>query len=173
MKKLSLLFVAYLFVLTSCSSDDSDSSSNISGDILGTWVGVDVDYYGDTVTEAGGQTVTSDFVGEAYDVDYTLTFTENPNELVSEGSYSVELTTTTLGQTQVDNIENLEFLEDGTWTQEGNQLTITNNGVSSQGTILELTDTSLVLELNQETDLSQPGYSIINTVNVITTFTRM
>lgn len=174
MKKLSLLFI--VFALTSCSSDDIDSSGNgnIYGDILGTWIGVDVNYSGSTVTEIIGEpSLTADFVGEAYDVDYTLTFSENPNELVSEGSYSIELTTTTLGQSQTDNVEDLEFLNDGAWDRAGDQLTIVSNGETSVGTILELTDTSLILEIDEVQDISQQGFVINTTLNVIATFTRM
>jgi hypothetical protein len=176
MKKLSLLFIAFTFVLTSCSSDDGDSSGNgdVSGDIVGTWIGVDVDYSGSTVTQIpGAPDLVADFVGEAYDVDYTLTFSENPNELVSEGSYSIELTTTTLGQSQTDNVEDLEFLSDGTWDKVGDQLTVVSNGETSTGTIVELTDTSLIVEIDQVQDISQQGFVINTTVNVITTFTRM
>jgi hypothetical protein len=173
MKKLNILFIAFAFILASCSSDD-DSSSDTSGDLVGTWIGQDVDYSGSTVTEIPGQdNLVADFVGEAYDVDYTLTFSENPNELVSEGSYSIELTTTTLGQTQVDNVENLEVLSDGTWSRTGDQLTIVSNGETSTGTILELTDTSLIVEINEVQDISQQGFTITTTVNAITTFTRM
>ena len=174
MKKLSFLFIAFVFTLTSCSTDDSDTSSDSSGDIVGTWIGLDVDYSGSTVTVIPGSAdLVSDYVGEAYDVDYTLTFSENPNELVSEGSYSIELTTTTLGQTQVDNLENLEFLSDGTWNKVGDQLTIVSNGATSTGTILELTSTSLILELNQVQDVSQQGFTITTTINAITTFIKM
>ncbi len=174
MKKLNLLFIALALVLTSCSSDDGDSSGDISGDIVGTWIGQDVDYSGSTVTQIpGSDDLVADYVGEAYDVDYTLSFSENPNELVSEGSYSIMLTTTTLGQTQVDNLENLEFLSDGTWNKVGDQLTIVSNGETSTGTIIELTNTSLIIEQNQVQDVSQQGFTIITTVNAITTFTRM
>jgi hypothetical protein len=172
MKKLKLLFVVTLaLTIASCSNNDDDSS-NTSGDILGTWVGVDVDYSGNSVTEFAGEEIVSDFVGEAFDVDYTLVFTENPNELVTDGSYSIELTTTTAGQTQVETVENLEFLNDGTWSKSGNELTITSNGQTTVATILELTDNSLTLKSVTEQGFSQQGITIITTVNAIATYIR-
>ncbi|MEM5566856.1 hypothetical protein WNY78_17170 [Psychroserpens sp. AS72] len=127
-KKLNFLFIALALVLTACSGDDDSSPTNTSGDLLGTWIGQDVDYTGNSSKTVQGQSFDATFVGEAYDVDYTLTFTENPNEVLSDGSYSIELTTTSLGQTQVDNVENLEFLSNGTWSRTGNELTVVNDG---------------------------------------------
>lgn len=173
MKKLHFLFIILALSLTACSTDD-DSNGSTSGDIVGTWIGVDVDYSGSTVTEIpGGDDLVSDFVGEAYDVNYSITLSENPNNLSSDGSYSIELTTTTLGQTQVQNIENLEFESVGTWSKVGDQLTIVSNGATSVGTILELTSTSMKLQQNQVEDVSQQGLTITSTVNAITTYTKM
>ena len=173
MKKINLLFVLVLTLLVaSCSSDDDDNSSDTSGDILGTWNGVDVEYTGDTTTEGQGQTLVADFVGDAYDVDYTMTFTENPNELTAIGSYSIELTTTVAGQTQVQNVENLEFIGDSTWSISGNELTATSNGETDVLDILELTDTTLKLGLTTTEDLSQQGFIITSNIDVVMTYTR-
>lgn len=172
MRLFKLVFAFTLvFSLASCSSDDSDGPST-SGDLLGVWIADDVNYSGSTVTEAQGQTLTADFVGEAYDVDFTLTITENPNNIVSDGSYSIELTTTVLGQSSTQDVTGIEFLETGTWSRDGNQLTITANGESSVGTIAELTDSTLVIEVDQVEDLSEQGISIESTINSVVTFTR-
>ena len=154
MKKLNLLCIALALVLTACSSDDDGGTPpNNTSDVAGTWIALDVLYSGQTVAEAVGQTITSDFVGDAFDVDYTLTFSENPNVYVSEGSYSVELTTTTLGQTQVFDVENLEFVGDGEWSRNGSELSVTFDGETNVMTILELTDTTLRLGVTETEDL--------------------
>jgi len=47
MKNLKFLFIAFTLVLmTSCSSDDDSSTpvNDVTGDLLGTWIGVTVDY---------------------------------------------------------------------------------------------------------------------------------
>ena len=173
MKKLSALFIVLALVLTSCSSDDSNSS-DATGDLVGIWTGVSVDYFGTTVTVVpGADDLVADFVGEAYDIDYTLTFTEDPNEIFSEGSYSIELTTTIMGVDQVDNVENLEFIEDSSsWSRDGDQLTTVSNGESFTTTILELTDSMLSLGLVQTQDVSQQGFDITTTINSVATYTR-
>jgi hypothetical protein len=174
MKKLNYLFIVLALVLTACSSDDdSNPPGDTSGDLIGTWIGQDVDYTGSSSTTVQGQSFDATFVGEAYDVDYTLTFTENPNEIISDGSYSIELTTTALGQTQVDNVENLEFLNSGTWTQSGNMLTVISEGNESEATILQLTDTMLVLELIDSQTVVQEGIEVSSTINATVTYTRM
>lgn len=173
MKKFNFLFIALVLVLTSCSSDDSNDSPDISGDILGTWEALDVDYSGSSSTEFEGESFTSTFVGEAYDVDYTLMFTENPNELVADGSYSVELTTTVLGQTQVDNVENLEFVSNGTWSKSGDELTIVSQGETAVYTIVELTDTTLKMAIQTVEEVNDSGFSYSVEVDLLATYTRL
>ncbi|WP_428743688.1 lipocalin family protein [Tenacibaculum sp.] len=170
MKKVSLFLITFILILTSCSSDDN--KENISADIVGTWIGNSIDYSGKTETTVQGQTLVTDFVGEGYDMDYTLTFNETPNIITSEGSYSLKLTYSVLGQTSVQNLENLKFLEEGTWILDGNKLDVTANGVSKDYEIIELTETTLKISLSTEEDLSESGSTIITTIDAIVTFTR-
>lgn len=170
MKKFSLLFIVLTFILTSCSTDDS--SSIISGDIVGTWIGSSIDYSGDTTTTVDGVTIVADFVGEAYDMDYTVTFSENPNEVVSEGSYSLKLTYTALGQTSVENLENIEFLEGGTWEQNNAILILTAEGESANYVIEELTENKLVISVSVDEDLSEQGISVMTSIEAKMTFYR-
>lgn len=162
----------FSLALTSCSSDDGNGGSNTSGDIVGVWIGQDVDYTGSSTTEFQGQSIVADFVGEAYDVDYTLTFSEDPNEVVADGSYSIELTTTVAGQTQVDTVEDLEFLNDGTWSRSGDELTVVSNGETSVLTIVELTDTMLRLATSETEEVTEQGVSITTVVDVEVIYTR-
>ncbi|MCK7590568.1 lipocalin family protein [Subsaxibacter sp. CAU 1640] len=165
--------MAFSLVIFSCSSDDSDDSSDTSGNLLGTWVAVDVDYNGSSTTTFQGQTIPSTFVGEAYDVNYSLVFTENPNELMADGTYSIELTTTSMGQTQVDNLENLEFATNGTWERSGNELTIVSQGQTRIYTIVELTDSTFKMGIQTVEELSQNGLDYSVTINLLATYTRM
>lgn len=170
--KLLLLFFISITVL-SCSNDD-EGGSQVGSDaaLIGQWVGTGIDYSGNTVTEFQGQTINADFVGEAFDIDYTLTFSENPNEVISDGTYSIELTTTILGQSTTETVPNIGFLESGTWVKDGDQLTITNNGQTTTATIVELTNDTLVISAVEEETLSQQGATITSTVNLLATFTR-
>lgn len=173
MKKLNFLFIALAIALSSCSNDDSDDSTNTSADLFGTWVAVDVDYSGSSTISAQGQTFTSTFVGEAYDVDYTLSFSKNPNELVAEGSYSIELTTTAMGETQVNNLENLEFVSNGTWSRDDNQLTVVSQGETRVYTIVELTDTTFKMAIQTVEEVTDSGVTNSVNINLLATYTRM
>jgi len=176
MKQLSILFITLILVLTSCSSDDSIPKT--SGNIAGTWQMISYDYRGESTTTAQGQTLTSDFIGEAYDIDYTITFEENPNKLSSDGSFSIELTTTILGQTSTQNIEDvlglegLEVVSVGTWEIVNGQLVTTANGEIGNMDILELTESSLILSIKDTQNLSQSGVSIEADIEAIMSFKR-
>lgn len=169
LSNLSILFIALFLSLTSCSTD---SDNLLTGDIIGTWAGTALDYSGKTVATVQGQTINTDYVGEAYDMNYTLTFKEDPNIIISEGSYSIKLTGTVLGQTSVQNIENIEFLEAQSWSKDGNILKLTNNEKSYDCTIVELTDSALKLSLSTEEDISQQGATVTATVNATMAFVK-
>lgn len=173
MKKLSILLVIFLVTFSSCSEDGDSSPVAISEDIVGTWNMVDYDYSGVTTTTFQGQTVSADFIGEAFDINYKLTFAESPNELISEGSFKIKLTTTINGQTSVDDTQVDDFLTTGSWEIKNGEL-ITNTEDAGEGVtkIVELTETSLVLSLSQEEDLSQQGITIISNIDGIISFER-
>lgn len=160
-------------MLTVRSNDDNSSSASVNVDIFGICIGQAVDYTGSMTTIQAGETFVANFIDQAYDVDYTLIFSEDPNEVVLDGAYSIELVTTTLGQTQTDNIENLEFLSSGRWSRAGDELTVVNDGQTSVTTIIELTDTSLKLSTVQTQDLSQECVTIVFMVDSEVTYTRM
>jgi len=167
-----LLFTALISLTISCSKDDDKPSQQNNGDIVGVWKGTTVDYSGTSETSGQGQNITSTFNGEAYDVNYTLTFTEDPNKVVSDGSYSVELTTTTNGQTVTQNLEGLEFLSSGDWAISGNSLSVTVNNETDDMTIVQLSDDTLVLKGQDITTMSQGGFTFTSTTNIILTFTK-
>lgn len=174
MKIFKFIFLAVLTVsLVACDSDD-DSTNNdtTNADLVGTWQGEDMDYSGTSETQAQGQTVTSSFVGEAIDVDYTLTFTEDPNMVTSNGSYGIELTTTSNGQTVTQTIDNLTFLETGVWTRTGNTLTIDSDGEASAATIEQLTENALRIAVTEVETITQGDFSVTTTTNLVATFVR-
>lgn len=134
--KLKKLFIAILFLgtLLSCSSDDDEN--NNTGSILGTWDLVSLDYSGNSV--ASGTTTT--FVGEAFDINGDLSFTDNPNGYVGDTMYSIHLTSTTMGQDFETDLTNLSSVNgNGTWSLDGDQLTITPaSGSTAQETIFTI-----------------------------------
>ncbi|MFI0429234.1 hypothetical protein [Mariniflexile sp. HMF6888] len=170
MKKINLFIIATFFVLCSCSTEDV--APEISSDIIGTWIATSVDYGGQTVTEVSGESLTNTFTGEGYDIDFTVTFNDSPKTYISDGSYSIHLTNTVLGQTFTEDVENVEFLENGSWEQNGNRLIIESQGEETEGTIEKLTQDEFVLFVESIEDLSEQGATITSTIVVKVTFTR-
>ncbi len=166
------LFTTFLALTISCSKDDDNPTTANNGNIVGVWKGTTVDYTGSTTTSGQGQTISADYVGEAYDVDYTLTFTENPKKVISDGSYSIELTTTINGQSTTQNVEGLEFLSSGDWNINGDTLSITVDNETDDATIMELTDTTLVLKAVETQTMNQGGFTVTSTTQVILSFTK-
>ena len=174
----SLLIVLVTVSFMSCSSDDdssNNSTNDTSGTLVGTWALESFDYSGNTTSTITGQSISSDFTGVAENIDYSITFTDNPNEFVTGGSYDIEMSNTFLGQTITTN-ESFNGVEsEGGWEQNGNTI-IVNGSLVDSGTsfpvnnevatapfmIEELTDTTLILtqEINQEETVNGSTFSI-------------
>jgi hypothetical protein len=175
MKKIFLSFFIVLsaaIVLTTGCKKDSETEPTINSDITGVWNCTAIDYTGTTVTEVSGQSITAEFVGEGYDIDFTLTFVDDPNEVTSAGSYSIKLTTTYLGQSTVQNVESQPFVYTGTWSMDNNTISITNDGVTDVATITELTDNTLVITITDEEVVSNMGITGTTTTNLVASFTK-
>lgn len=166
MKKISLLLVVFSLICTSCNIESVDYDG-VSGDvsIVGEWKMVNYTYTGETTTSGQGQTLSTSFIGEAFDMNNTITFSQNPNTITSNGAFSIKLTSTTLGQTSTQNITGIPAINDGTWEQEGDELFTFSNGQEGVMKIEELTENRLVLTVNHEEDLSQSGFTIISTID--------
>lgn len=174
MKIFKILFLALLTISVVSCGDDDDAGNDVGGsaDLVGTWNGATVNYSGSTVTEANGVSITADFVGEGMNVDYTVTFTSDPNEVTSDGSYDIELTTTIAGQTTTQTVEGIVFTSNGEWLLDGDQLTITVDADTSTSTIVELTASSLILNIVDVQTFSANGSTSTTTTDSTLTFTR-
>ena len=172
MKKLSILFLSTFLVLSSCSKDDGPLQ--IDGNIVGTWNMVDYDYSGQTSTTFDGQTINTNFVAEAFNMDYQLVFSEDPKTYTSSGSFDVRLTTTINGQTQTQTTSIDDVFGTGTWDIDGSTISFDPSDMeASSGTIVALNDTTLILSVKEEEDFSQSGATIKTTLEARITFERV
>ena len=170
MKIFNFLLLSVAILTIAACDDDFDIET---AEIGGTWVGTAVDYTGTSVTMASGFVLTTDFVGEGYDINYTLDFSENPNVIVAEGVYSVKLTNITPGQETVQDITNIQFDTTGPWGKEGDILKITNQlGDEVKLTIVELSATTLELQAIQEQVTAVTGGSSTTTIDITYKYTR-
>lgn len=167
MKKITQFFIVLTLSITftSCSSDDSSSDSAPS--LIGTWTGVSVDATGTASVEFQGFPVTVDFVGDSYDENFTLTFSENPNVVSSDGTYSMAFDASLAGQTIFsETFEDIMLLDESEWSREGDELTFTAQGQTMTATIVALTNNALTLEIDT-TQMFQGNEADINLVVVL------
>ncbi|MCB4808992.1 lipocalin family protein [Tamlana sp. 62-3] len=157
MRKIVVLFVVLSSFLWSCSGDSENGSNQDIDDLVGTWVAQNIETTGTATFEVLDQNITAPITGEGYDVDFSLTFSENPNNYTTEGSFGLEISITYLFQTMSERIDDQEFLGSGTWSKDGNVLTIVENGETTVLTISELTNTSLVLTAQETETITEDG----------------
>jgi hypothetical protein len=103
----------------------------------------------------------------------TVTFNQNPNTVTSQGSYTIALTTITLGQSITEDVMFNGFFGDGTWVLKDKTLTVTSAGVAQEATIISQTSTKLVIAIDTEQtqDLGGAG-SIVTKVKGSYTLTK-
>ena len=173
MKKLiTLLFVSAL-LFNSCSSDD-DGSDTEPASILGEWIATSINYDGTASGMFQGFPVISQIDGEGSNINLTVEFTEMPNQVEVDGSFDLETTITTLGVPQTTTTEDVDLFDEGegTWARSGDQLTIESEGQATTATIVSLTDAVLILEVAQQQDVMQSGFSGIANVNATIIFNK-
>lgn len=121
-------YISVLFVLffISCSSDDN-SNLIATENLAGTWNLQSFENKINTTINFLGVPVASntDAIGE--DIQMQITFSENPNIVVSQGSYTLVVTTTILTKTETQEFATNDAVLAGSWSLSGKEVTITNN----------------------------------------------
>ena len=172
MKIFKFLFVSILFItVTACGDDDDAVPEDTSGDLIGTWQMTDLDYSGTSSSEFMGIPLNQTFTGFAKDIDYSITFTENPNEFEGNGGYTIELTTTTGGQSATID-ETVSGEANGTWELNGMNLTITANGQTEDLDISVLNENTLTFTSEVTETIDVNGITSTTNVTVTSSFTR-
>ncbi|MGK0429387.1 MAG: hypothetical protein ACJARX_001051, partial [Psychroserpens sp.] len=158
------------------SSDDDGNAPDITpdttDDLVGTWIANDLSIISDVTFTLVGQPVETRSEAVSYATDYNITFNESSNTYMSTGSYDLENSITFLGETAIEDLEDFEFLENGTWSQDGTDLLIsfTEENVTFQ--IEELTETNLTIRLNETETITEDGILYTTNTEIIATFTR-
>jgi len=146
--KILLIITAILF-LTGCASNDNTNSLILSPSALaGDWnlTSQTVEDGTFTATE-NGVTITATYTSFARDINVLFSFTENPNEVTQDGTYTLVNTISLLGQEEVEEEDViLSNSEVSNWSLENNILTITDNDVDILLSVEEFTDTYIKLK---------------------------
>ena len=175
MKKLNYLLLASLLSISiiSCSSDESDNDINQDnimeemnveeGDdieetglisensIIGTWELTDYSSVNArNITEFSGESLTTTFQYDSSDLDYFITFNDN-NTLIANGSYNLEVTTTTFGQSFSQDFPIESNNDSANWTLTSSNtliLSALGSDIDGEYDIIEISDSLLRLSLN-------------------------
>ena len=166
------LFGILLFAVASCNKDEN----NINIDhMVGEWRMTDI-HSDDGVSETVilGQTVNGTYTFHGSNYNTFTTFTENPNEFSSTGSYVVLTALTAQGQTQNSSVNVNAFPGTGTWSINGDKLTQNFLGTTSTYDILELSDSKLRLKgiVDETIQDSTLGIIIHDRATVFSTFEK-
>ena len=171
--KLKLIFFSLLtvFVLNSCSNDD-DTIPASNAEISGEWQLEEYSYTGTTTNTSGGVTLVTDFDAVASDIDYVITFQENPNVVTGQGSMTLILTTTVEGQEFQNEIPFDDSIGSSSWSYREGVITFEGEGQSVEAIVTELTDSTLEFEIETEQLINQGSLQSVAQLNVFYKLTR-
>lgn len=149
MKLLKIIALSFCVVFIQSCDEGEDENNKVfnTTDLLGTWKMTALSYTGTSTTTYRGRTYTAEFDGFAKDIDAVLEFTQNPNEYISSGSYTLVLTITSNSFYEKSEIYSDELFDNGEWLKNENQLTLSISNEGSQALeVLNITDSELSLQ---------------------------
>ena len=131
MKTKILLLLTVITFLTACESNENENIDIKNADLIGTWnlTQQSIDD-GSMILTSQGNTLNATYSAYAKDIDFTYTFTENPNKLNLAGSYNLVASANFLGQNNTEEEEvdtNLYPIDAVEWSLNNNILTIIEN----------------------------------------------
>lgn len=105
------------------------------------------------------------------DFDTVITFTDNPNIVTCEGSFTTVVKTTVMGKTSIEEKTGEDFIESDEWRLDGSTLYFGSSEEEVGFTITELTDgkMSLRYEVDETVDFFGATTSVSATYNMTLT----
>ena len=172
MKIKILLMITAILLLTGCESNDSPNSVLLtSADLIGNWNLASQTIEDGTLTViSDGQTITATYASYAEDIDVIFSFTENPNEVMLEGRYTLVNTISFLGQDEIEEEEViLNDPEISNWSLDNNVLTITEDGIDARFSVEEFSATSIKLksEIDETETYNDESISTKATLHIV------
>ncbi len=172
--KLAFKILVLLLVIqftSGCKKDEVNSPVKM----VGTWKMTDLNtddgessYYDDFFED----TISYTYMFHAKNFNTTTTFTENPNEFTSDGSYTLVLTTNFFGVMNTTETTVQAFAGTGTWSIQGNTFTQNFGGSTSEFEILSLSDNELKLKEELNVLVDDQGTTVHNVATVYSTFEK-
>lgn len=147
-KKIITISLACIFTLSfsSCTKDEdptpvitpTPNQLISSNSLVGSWIMSGLNYAGSSTTSVGGINTTTQFSAVGRDFTYTVQYSDNPKTYTTFGGYTVAITSLLNGSTFTQDASIPNAIASGTWSLNGNELTVTDNSTnqSSTSTIL-------------------------------------
>ncbi len=172
MKKLQLiLFFAAGALFVSCEKEEAGTAEVAveQQSLLGTWdvTGYEIEE-GTSTTETSGQKLTQNYTSYGKDYDMTVVFNDDPKTVVSDGSYTIVITYTLLGQEYTQEAPAYSALESSSWEVDGSEIIMTNDGKETRAILTEASDNKLVLEMDYNEVVEADASSKITTTGKLT-----
>jgi len=167
------VLLAIALLLPMCSEDEYQPDIK---ELDGTWKMESLDYSGTLSNTLYGQEQpfhSVDFVGTAFDVDLSISFSEFPPSYTTNGNYSILVTYDPQGQPYEKELTNQGFLETGRWVLDGDKVGVTTiNGDVFEATIVSLDESKLVLQTENMEVTDAPSFRVTTEVDQMITFAR-
>ncbi len=173
-----LLILSLTITLFSCGDDDTVAvvaAPSPNADLLGTWTGtaLTATITGSVVDSSDNSTTPYTGVLNGANLNFTLIFTETPNNAASSGTFDTELVIMSGGSTTTITETGQSFFEvsPASWTRGSNTLSITDDGnttvysLSLNGATMTLSSS----DINTSVDGTETTTA---TINSIATFTK-
>lgn len=167
--KILILIISLMVIFSSCSSDDDDIQSAVGAWNLTGFSGTSTTVVTYNVDNA--PTITTVNTQSMISSDSTITFNED-NTYVANGSLQIHSVTTTNNTPNGDTTYTSTPPENGTWSINGNQITVTTNGTESTGTITEFTDHILTIKHVIHTSIDNAAGNSTTDSEFYQTYTR-
>jgi hypothetical protein len=164
-----LSFLAIVLVSISCSKDESITYTN--QDIIGTWTLNSVNYIAQLSATVGGLPITGSETGNAYSIDYDLTFSESPDEVVGVGTFGVNSTRSFYGQSTTTDTGVVDQSSDNAWVLADNKIAMTFQDIDFEFKIVKISNGVMTLKGVQTTTEIIDGYIVTSkyTMNMVLT----
>lgn len=165
------LLIVLSVIFLSCSKEDENLIDTTL--LIGDWNVTAVKYTGTSTTSALGVKYTTKFTGTGMDMDFMVSFNENPNSFVSSGTYSVELVAEAMGDTYTQIVQVPNFTIPGSWNiVNGNKLRIESAGEVQESIINKLTTSQMIMTNHDKRTTTQNGMEVISDISIVFTFEK-
>ncbi len=169
MKKLNLiLLLAITSFFISCEKENDAAENNVEKNnaieetsLKGDWqlTGY-IQEDGKNTTLVGNQSSTINFSSVGKDYDMTITFSEDPKTVTSNGQYGVVLTSTVFGEIQTQESIAFSALKASEWRIDNNTLIFINGDEETEVLISEFSDSKMVITFDFEEILSDESSDV-------------